>query len=234
MVVDTVRRTGDQCDIIHSLFDTDIVRFVRKHDLDLIDGIRQNLIENVDIEQIAGFEGIEIGKELGAGQSGVTCKHAVRTLAADRKAGAFHMTDAFLQDILLKSVIDRVICANHGNINISNGVCDCQDAVIIKGRDLFVFTAGKSLVIFLRFLHILFQCIVAKPLYSFVISSDRDQRRIFCIPVTDDGIHKKAQSDDQQQKDSDQRQPLSEFTFRLFHAVPPMCYPKGFLVCAAG
>ena len=96
MAVDAIGRAGDKCAVLLALLNGKVVQFVGQHSADLIHLVGQCLVQHSQQEYVALGQLIQIGEQLGAGQTAVAGQDTVRTLAAGRKRGALHMADSNL------------------------------------------------------------------------------------------------------------------------------------------
>ena len=66
--VDAVGGAGEERAVIHAFHDEKVLKFGGGDDLDLVHLIGQDLVQDRDLEGIAQFQSVQIGKELGAGR----------------------------------------------------------------------------------------------------------------------------------------------------------------------
>ena len=94
--IDAVGGAGHQGAVVLPLRDFQRGGILRLHDEDLIHLIGQNLIQHPQEEGIPLPELVQVGEQLGAGQTPVTGEDAVGTLPAHRQAGPFQMAHGHL------------------------------------------------------------------------------------------------------------------------------------------
>ena len=98
-------------------------------------------------------EPIQIGKELGTGQTPVTGEHAVGTLPAHRQAGPFQMAHGHLQNRILGAVVNGQTHVNFRDLDIAHDSLagDVQQpfvfGLLFLGEDIAVVPAQQLPVI---------------------------------------------------------------------------------------
>ena len=132
MAVDAIGRAGDKCAVLLALLNGKVVQFVGQHSADLIHLVGQCLVQHPQQEYVALGQLIQIGEQLGAGQTAVAGQDTVRTLAAGRKRGALHMADGDLQNRLVRAMIDGKVTLYFGNLDVAH------DAVVRNIQQGFI------------------------------------------------------------------------------------------------
>ena len=106
MSIDRIRCTCDQGTVVLPLNDIKIPRLIGLHDLDLVHTVRQDLIQNMQIETVSLFHLIQMSKQLCIRKAPVSGKYTVCPLTADRIGRLLHMADAFLKDVRTAPLVD--------------------------------------------------------------------------------------------------------------------------------
>jgi hypothetical protein len=154
--IDTVGGTGKHGTIVLTLADHEAVYLMRLYNEDLIYLIGQDLIQNAEHKQVSLADLVQVGKELGAGQTPVSGNNAVGTLPTYRKAGPLQVTDSDLEDRVLGAVIYRERNTDAGDLNIAHNTVtgNVQELVILlllfRGSGIAVGTVQETAVIFSR------------------------------------------------------------------------------------
>ena len=94
--IDAVGGAGHQGAVVLAFYNFQCGGILRLHDEDLIHLIGQDLIQHPQKEGIPLPELVQVGEQLGAGQTPVTGEDAVGALPAYRQAGPFQMADGHL------------------------------------------------------------------------------------------------------------------------------------------
>ena len=82
-------------------------------------GQAKNLIQDGDLEGVAGFQTVQVGKELGGGEAPVGRHDAVGAFAADRQAGTLEVSHAAAQHIVGGAVVDGQFHADLVDLHIA-------------------------------------------------------------------------------------------------------------------
>ena len=139
VAVDAVGRAGDECAEILSLFNFQVVQGFREHDPDLVDLVGVGLVQDGEREGITLCHLAQIRKKLCAGKTAVAGKRTVAPRASDRKTRLFQVSDGDLQDLLVRTVIQREFDVDLRNVDISH---DAGSREIQKAQVFFSLFLG--------------------------------------------------------------------------------------------
>ena len=96
MGIDAVGGTGDQGAVVLPLFNAQVIQLIWLYGADLIHLVGQGLVQNPQNEGIPLCQLVQIGEQLGAGQTPVAGQDAVGPRPAGGQGGAFNMAHSNL------------------------------------------------------------------------------------------------------------------------------------------
>lgn len=126
--VDAVGGAGDQGDQVFTKLRAEGFHLVWGHHFDLVYLIFQFVAGCLDEEEVVFFYILEVVKQCGVWQAGVSGEDGVRSLAADGEIGAEEVTNTALEVVFLGAVINRQVrfrARNDQSAHRIGGVQDC-------------------------------------------------------------------------------------------------------------
>ena len=118
--VDSVRRAGHEGHIVLTGDYVQPAQIARQYRRDLVDRIRVSLVEDVDLENVAVVQLVEIREQLRPGQSPVSADDGVRALSPDREARPFDMPRRDLEHRFARSVIDAEEAGDRRDLDVAD------------------------------------------------------------------------------------------------------------------
>ena len=115
-----VGRAGEQRTQVLTCDDLYIVDLIGTHDLDLIHLIGECAVQHDQLECVAELHFVQLGKQLGVGETAVGRQYAVRVAAADRESGAGQMAAGNVEHLSGNAVVNRQFHAELGDVDITH------------------------------------------------------------------------------------------------------------------
>ena len=135
MGVDAVGSAGHKGQVVLALHHLQVLYLGGQHNGDLVHLVGQHPVQHRHRKGVAYFQLVQMGKQLGTGQTPVRRDDRMGAFAAHRQAGALQMSCAGLQHRIPGAVVDGQLHVDPGNGDVAHdaGAGDVQCGVV--GRE---------------------------------------------------------------------------------------------------
>ncbi len=209
MRVDAIWCTRDESTVVLFGVDFQGVHLVWQDDEDLIDLIRERLVEDAEHERIAGLKLIEVSEQFCARQTSMSGQHAMGPHAAGGEGGTLDMADGDLQDGGVCAMVDGEAALDGRDFDIADDAVsgDVEQGVVrfslVVVHDIAVLFGEEELVIGLGVLPKLFIDCFIHLCDLFGVGSDGSGLVERVPVVADGGVQYEPHADEKYEKQRD-------------------------------
>ena len=221
--IDTVGSAGQESAVVLALDGLQVACLRGEHHLDLIHLIGEDTVENGYPEPVANLQFIEVGEQLGAGQTSVTREDTVSRITAHRESSSGEMTDADLQDFLSDTVVNGELGVELVDVDIAHDTRACYiESLIIAFDEVGDIERGRGiaepLVIVLSLGEKVLQLVIGNGAELVVIGRN-DMGGVFFVDIGADGrVEQHGEANDEHSYDNNAEK-------MFFHWILPDAIP---------